>query len=170
MILGLSKFAHPTLICTKISLLKRENNLNTYLECSYFFYLVMKVNVLTLVLLLIGLSACTEDVPDVLGDLLINFDEFEPLQLPDNQLTFTVGIYPTESLINNDFRVDHALQSAVWEDEETIVFTNILPGTYVIALANNDVSTDTPRRVIQIIADEVTVINFSALFSTNSLN
>ncbi|WP_277479442.1 hypothetical protein [Catalinimonas alkaloidigena] len=108
-------------------------------------------------------SGCANDDYDPLGDLIVNL--LNSTSLPDNPLIeeVEVGIFPTESLLTDEFIPALAFKKArveldVDEDEvPTAVITNILPGTYVLALISISSSKDTPKQVIQITADDVTV-------------
>ena len=103
-------------------------------------------------------SGCEEDYPDPLGDLIVQFQRNN--QFPENPLVneLEIGIFPSESLLTNAFTPDLAFKSAtVSLEEERVVFTNILPGTYVVAFIANVAGQDVPKQVVQITADDVTV-------------
>jgi hypothetical protein len=109
-------------------------------------------------LLTIFTSGCEDDYPDPLGDLIIQLQGNN--QLPGNPLLdeLEIGIFPLESLLTNIFTSDLAFKRATVDvEEERVVFTNILPGTYVVALMANLDGQEVPKQVVQITADDVTV-------------
>lgn len=99
-------------------------------------------------------TACVPDEPDTLGDLLVRFDP--PVALfPD--ANYAVGVFPSETLITDQFTADIAIKSATFTEDQAVI-TDLLPGIYVVAIFN--ISANPPRQVIQIVADEVSVVDF----------
>lgn len=116
---------------------------------------------------LIFTSACNNDDYDPLGDLIVNLVRDNPF--PANPLLneIEIGVFPSECLLTNDFSPGLAFKRAtvdldVEEDEvPSAVITNILPGTYVLAFVSFSSSESTSRQVIQITADDVTVVDLN---------
>jgi len=109
------------------------------------------------ILLSFFLSSCEEDAPDTLGDLVVNLHAISPGTNPLID-TLHLGIFPIESMQMNSYVLNNAFKSAEVElEEERVVFTNILPGTYVVAFVATMPDEDVPKQVFQITADDVTV-------------
>lgn len=110
-------------------------------------------------LLVIFNSGCNDDYFDPLGDLIVNLqqDDTPNTPLPDGP---ELGIFPSESLLTNAFTPNLAFKRVVVDiEEERVVFTNILPGTYVVAFVAPSSEQGVPKQVVQITADDVTVAN-----------
>jgi hypothetical protein len=111
-------------------------------------------------LIIFFLNSCVPDVPDTLGDLLVRFDP--PITVfPD--ATYNVGVFPSETILTEEYTADMAIKSASINEDQAVI-TDVLPGIYVVAIFN--LSSNPPRQVIQIVADEVTVVDFDL----NALN
>ena len=108
-----------------------------------------------IVLLCIFLQSCFPEEPDTLGDVLVR------VNLPDTapDTNFIVGVFPLESLDDDEFSLAFAIKTAALRDERAVI-TNILPGIYVVAFVSETASNPDPRQVIQIVADEVSLVNF----------
>ncbi|WPP50523.1 hypothetical protein [Catalinimonas niigatensis] len=113
-----------------------------------------------LCIVLIFTSGCEDNYYDPLGDLIVNFQQSD---LPSTPLLNDpeLGLFALESLITNEFTPDHAFQLIAFDSEaERVVFTNILPGTYVVAFVATSSEQDVPKKVVQIIANDVKVTDF----------
>ena len=105
---------------------------------------------------LVLLGSCVEEEAGLLGDLLVR------IELSDQQLPFSnvdIGIFPAEALIRNEYTADLAIKTATFNDQQTAVITDLLPGTYVVAFIGPPGSTSL-KQVTQIIADEVALVDF----------
>ncbi len=122
----------------------------------------MKNTLLSLYCLIFLLaSSCSDDFYDPLGDLIVNLNpgSDNPRQNPLIS-NLSLGLFPSESLVTNTFTADLAFQTVVVDlDDERIVFTNILPGTYVVAFVANSSDQSVPRQVVQVTADNVEVVD-----------
>lgn len=120
-----------------------------------------------LCLSLIFISGCDNDDYDPLGDLIINL--VRSSSVPPNPVfnELEIGVFPSETLLTNAFTPDIAFKQATIDldvdegETPTAVITNILPGTYVLALIGFPSSENIPKQVIQITADDVTVVDFN---------
>ncbi|MEK6478773.1 hypothetical protein WJR50_14600 [Catalinimonas sp. 4WD22] len=116
---------------------------------------------------LIFTSGCNNDNYDPLGDLIVNL--VRSSSVPPNPVfnELNIGIFPSETLLTNEFTPDSAFKQATIDldvdegETPTAVITNILPGTYVLALIGFPSSENVPKQVIQITADDVTVVDFN---------
>jgi len=105
-----------------------------------------------LVFLLIG---CGPTEPDTLGDLLVRLDT--PAFGFPGTTTTEVGVFPSETLITEEFTSEMSIKTAPIIEGQAVI-TNLLPGIYVVAVFTNSASR--PRQVVQIVADEVTIVDF----------
>lgn len=108
-----------------------------------FFCLVLLMN-----------ASCVEDEPDILGDILVRILLDEGNTVPDG---FIFGVFPTEVLITKEFTRDNAIKTASMEEGQALI-TDMMPGIYVIS--NLSSNTDTFRKTAQVLADEVTLVDF----------
>lgn len=115
----------------------------------------MKKHLFYFCLSLLFCTSCTEDTPGVLGDILVRLDP--PPTISPNPV-FEVGVFPSEILISEEYTANLAIKTVFIEDGRGLI-TDILPGTYVVALFNTPSATP-PRRVVQVVADEVMLVDF----------
>ena len=101
-----------------------------------------------------AVPSCVESEPDFLGDILVR------VLLDEDQIglrTTTFGVFPTEVLVTKEFVEVNATKTAVLEEGQ-ILIPDILPGVYVVStLSQSEVSI---RQTVQVVADEVTLLEF----------
>lgn len=116
----------------------------------------MKYQIFLISLLFIFLNSCVPEEPDTLGDILVRVT----LTGDSNpNLALEAGVFPLEALSNDEFTPDLAIKSAMLRDDRAVI-TNILPGIYVVAFLNETGNNPAARQVVQIVADEVTIVDF----------
>jgi len=116
----------------------------------------MKYPIFLIVSLSIFLQSCFPVEPDTLGDVLVRVNF---AQDPSPNFNLEVGVFPLESLPNEQFSSAFAIKTAALRDERAVI-TNILPGVYVVAFVSETGSNPATQQVIQIVADEVTLVDF----------